>query len=61
MGPPAGGAALPGMAMPKEDGPVTIENLEAVIDYGNLECLNIDPKTPVTNALKQDNPALVLR
>ena len=60
--PPMGGmGGMPGMSMPKEEAPVAIENLEPQIEYSNLECLNIDPKTPVTNALKQDTAALVVK
>ena len=61
IGPPSGGMpGMPGM-LPKEEAPVMIDNLESVIDYGNVECLNADPKTPVTNALKQDNEHIVLK
>ena len=60
--PPMGGGmpGMPGM-MPKEEPPMKIENIESLIDYSNLECLNVDPKTPPTNALKQDNDSLVLK
>eukprot|EP00826_Nyctotherus_ovalis_P051891 TRINITY_DN6515_c0_g1_i2.p2 TRINITY_DN6515_c0_g1~~TRINITY_DN6515_c0_g1_i2.p2 ORF type:complete len:160 (+),score=47.94 TRINITY_DN6515_c0_g1_i2:47-526(+) len=32
-----------------------------MIDYSSLECLNLDPSTPLTNALKQDNDTLVIQ
>lgn len=47
--------------LPKEEGPIKIDNLEPLFDYVNLECLNADPKTPLTNALKQDNDILVVK
>ena len=52
---------FPGGMAPKEEPPTTIDNLDPMIDYGNLECLNLDSSTPVTNALKQNSDSLVIQ
>nr|ABR27268.1 unknown [Nyctotherus ovalis] len=52
---------MPGGMAPKEEPPATIDNLDPMIDYANLECLNIDSSTPVTNALKQNSDSLVIQ
>eukprot|EP00831_Metopus_contortus_P009793 TRINITY_DN13784_c0_g1_i12.p2 TRINITY_DN13784_c0_g1~~TRINITY_DN13784_c0_g1_i12.p2 ORF type:complete len:216 (-),score=55.86 TRINITY_DN13784_c0_g1_i12:167-814(-) len=46
---------------PKEEGPVKIESLEGMIDFSNVEYLNVDPKTPATAVLRQGTESLGIR